>query len=322
MVDSRCVSHFDFHGLPLTVRTDHDRIRTAVESRFGQFVGTFRSGPGATFDIERCDDLGPRRSTMSGRPVYDTDLGEVLYCDEQDRLTIDCGSVFVDARLAEGLVVTGYEDSRDETLALAAHPLLTLPLMEICKRRGLFPLHAAAIARDGRAALIPAASGGGKTTLSIALGLAGNSFMSDDMVFLRGQGVGMDVFGFADELDITDTTAAMFAQLDHLVGKPTWGGRPKHQLRCEAIGMLPVPSASPALLVFPHLTHQPRSTTERMEPAEALLEIVPNVLLTDPLSSQAQLAMLGSLVETVPAVRLHLGTDLDDAVCVVEEILA
>ena len=54
---------------------------------------------------------------------------------------------------------------------------------------------------------------------------------------------------------------------------------------------------------------------------EALLELAPNVLLTEPRSSQAHLDALAALVEASACYRLATGRDLDGAVRLLEGIV-
>lgn len=316
---------FDFHGLRIEVRSDNDVALGAIESRFRPFACEhLRPGradaPVAAFSITH--SATSLRSDPVGRPVYDTDLGEVLYRDDDDRLYIECGAVSVEADLSGGRVRTVYRSNEPETLALASHPLFTLPLLEICKRNGTFPLHAAGVVDDERAILIPAASGSGKTTLAIALARAGYGLLSDDMVFLRRGTSGIEVLSFPDELDITDATAAMFVETAHLEGLPLWGGRPKHQVRGEELGLDLAGCGRPALIVLPRLTHRPPTSFEDISASSALMEMVPNVLLTDDVSSQEHLDMLAELTASVPCVRCNLGTDLTAAVNAIAGLLA
>jgi hypothetical protein len=51
-----------------------------------------------------------------------------------------------------------------------------------------------------------------------------------------------------------------------------------------------------------------------LSPGEALLELAPNVLLTEARSSQAHLDVLAELVERSDCYRLATGTDLQGAV--------
>jgi hypothetical protein len=48
-----------------------------------------------------------------------------------------------------------------------------------------------------------------------------------------------------------------------------------------------------------------------MDPDEALLELVPNVLLTEAKSCRAHLDALGKLVKSTPCYRLETGRDFD-----------
>jgi hypothetical protein len=70
--------------------------------------------------------------------------------------------------------------------------------------------------------------------------------------------------------------------------------------------------------VFPRVAHAERSVLTPMEPAEALLELVPNVLLTEPRASQAHLDVRASLVECC---RLATGSDLERLPALFREVL-
>jgi hypothetical protein len=63
--------------------------------------------------------------------------------------------------------------------------LLTLVLTTGWRRAGWVPVHAAAVARDGVAAVLCAPSGGGKSTLTAALLAAGWRAVGDDKLLLR-----------------------------------------------------------------------------------------------------------------------------------------
>lgn len=327
----------DVHGLALDVHTDDDRIASAIESRFRPFLApiepTAPAGP--------VDPLDPRPHTVTvllrrhassserdrdgdgaGRVVYDSEIGDVRYHEGTDTLTIRCDRVDVCADLRAGHVDIRYATGADDELALAAHPLLTLPLLELFKRRGRYSLHAACVADGGRGVLLAGESGAGKTTLTVALVLAGATFLSDDMVFLDAAGETVRVLGLPDELDLTDETVQLFEPLHHLFGRPTWGGRPKHQIRAEDALRVPVAlDSDPAVLFFPSVGSGVRTTVEPLPAADALVELVPNVLLTQATSSQCHLDALARLVTDVPAHRLRCGTDLDHAVATVRGVL-
>ena len=99
------------------------------------------------------------------------------------------------------------------------------------------------------ACLLAGMSGSGKSTLTAALVRAGWDFLSDDTVFIARRAGATWVWGFSDEIDCSDETAGMFAELRHLVGAPTLAGRDKHPVDVEEVfGVLPVRRAGLAPL--------------------------------------------------------------------------
>ena len=66
----------------------------------------------------------------------------------------------------------------------------------------------------------------------------------------------------------------------------------------------------PVALVLVEIADLDQSRLEPVDGAEALLDLVPNVLLTEPAASQAHLDALGDLVGSVPCHRLFAGRDL------------
>jgi hypothetical protein len=277
----------------------------------------------AVFDIRRSTVDASGLPADAGRIVYDSDLGEVRYHDRGDRLTIMCERAAVDAELAARTVAMRYATGRDDELALLAHPLFTLPLLELLKRTGRYSLHASCVAQGDRGLLIAGPSGSGKTTLSIALACAGLSFLSDDMVFLDPGGPELVVLAFPDELDVTDDTARRFEGLAHLPGRATWGGRPKHQVRAEeTLGAEILLRCRPGALVLPQLHDHVATTIEPCSAAEALVELVPNVLLTEPTTTQHHLDALGLLARTTPVYRAQVGTDHEQAAAAVRALVS
>ena len=74
-------------------------------------------------------------------------------------------------------------------------------------------------------------------------------------------------------------------------------GREKHGFRVEDVfGITPLTGCRPAVLLAPQVVAGPGSELEPLAPSEALIGLLPNVLLTDPVASQAHLDMLAALV--------------------------
>jgi hypothetical protein len=131
------------------------------------------------------------------------------------------------------------------------------------------------------------------------------------MVFLQHRASALEVWGFSDQIDVSDHTAAMFAELRHLIGRAELPGRAKHPVDAETTFSAPsVSRCRPAALVFPAISGERRSTLKATSPSVALRELVPNVLLTAAVPAQAHLDALAQLTQEVPCFSLSTGTDL------------
>jgi hypothetical protein len=293
---------YDFHGVRLLVHAQRPSVAEAVDARLRHF----RSAPASGRHDIAIELTEGRRSTpaVTGRPVYDTPFGPVTYDDATDQLWSDCGGqAWLDVHAGAGLA---HLQAPDESW-LISHPLLTIALVELLKRRALFALHAAAMATsDGAVVLFPGASGAGKTTLALGLLRQGWGFLADDMVFLNDS----TVLGFPDEVDVSDDTVALFPEIAPGLHRPPAGNRAKRPLLVEdAFDTCPVRRGRPAAIVLPEVGAGDVSRLAPIGPDEALVALAPNVLLTDHAASQAHLDALGALVRSVPCFRLETGRD-------------
>jgi hypothetical protein len=260
----------------------------------------------------------------SSRRVYDFAGGEVSYDDTCDRLTIMAGDrVCAVCEPATGQTRVFVVSPQPSDLYLLSHPVLTLVLMEMLKRRSLYPLHAAGLALDGQGVLLAGTSGAGKSTLSVALARGGFSFLSDDTVFLEADAPGWRVRAFPDQIDLCPDATELFPELRQIAVDILPAGWQKRQIRAEAVYGTPISwDVRPRTLIFPTVHGTPTSALRPLSPEEALLELVPNVLLTDAFVSQQHLNALAGLVEQCTCYRLDTGRDLDDAVTVVRGAIA
>jgi hypothetical protein len=313
---------YDLHGVRLAV-TGWEEAAAALHGRLEALpVGTDGEpdlvfeigwGPEAAIGLER-----PER----GRPVYEPPVGEVLFDDAADRIWIGLGP---DRRAvcepARGRARLWARHGSGEDLWLLSHPLFTLPLVEMLKRRGLWALHAAGLLWNGTAVILPGASGSGKSTLTLALVRAGFGFLGDDTLFLKPGPGGLRLLAFPDEVDLTDETAAFFPELGPLRAEPRREGWRKRRLRAEETYEAPLATeVAPGLLVFPRISGRDESAVAPMEPGEALIELASNVLLTEPASSQAHLDALAALTAASSCWRLETGRDLDAAVRLLRDL--
>jgi hypothetical protein len=307
------VAHFTaFGGLGIRVQANDRAVVVQLSSRLRRFTAPAEEHADVCFDFQLITarqnhaiqpPSGPTRS------VYDPPEGEVLYAPASDQLYVDLADrvrLLCSPELGE--VRVSYRPEPHDTW-LAAHPLFTLALVEILKRRERYSIHAAGLSIDGKALLLAGESGAGKSTLALGLVRAGFDFLGDDTCFLAPELDGVRVCAFPDEVDLTEETIGLFAELSviPLVGA---GHTSKRQLLPELVyAMHFVDECTPRLIVFPSVAHRDRSTLRRVDPAAALLRLAPNVLLTDAASSQAHLYQLAALVRQSECYALETGRD-------------
>jgi hypothetical protein len=292
---------YAFHGLTLEVAIPIE----AVHARFASLPPS-DGAPDVSFEIG--NGFG---RPAGARTVYEPPVGEVVYQDAGDLLYLEHGPrLRVLADPGAGRVRFSVGEVEGEELWILSHPLISVPMMELLKRRGLFGVHAAGAALGGRALVLAGTSGSGKSTLSLALARAGLDFLGDDTLFLAE---GLKVLAFPDEIDLTEQTAGFFPELPEITARTTPGWR-KRQLRAEqAFGARIAWECEPAVLVFPRVSGRPRSELREIGAGEALFELAPNVLLTHPGASQAHLDALAELARASRCYRLETGTDLEEA---------
>jgi hypothetical protein len=317
---------FLFHGLTLSFTSDNAALLEAITSRFSAFSGSATSSPDLTFEFctSTSHTLGP--PTGEGRPIYNTPHGDVLYFAESDTLYLTHqDDIRVKCDLKTSRVQVSVLESSSDKVWLLSHPIVTLPLLELLKRKGFYSVHAAGLCQGEGSLLLVGSSGAGKSTLTVALLQAGYGFQGDDMLFLDsvllGSTNGLRVNAFPDELDLTDNTLAMLKPLRDLkLSKRP--GAPKYSLQAkDHLGAKVVPRSTPKVLVFPRVVAQPDSQLLAMRGDEALLELLPNVLLTEARSSQAHLNALTQLAKTCRCFRLHTGQNLESAVALLAPLL-
>jgi hypothetical protein len=301
-------------------------LLAAIHGRLEPFV----VDEAATCDLAVSFTRSPERSNghampvPAGRRVYDFPNGHVQYDDEQDVLTIAVGDrIRAICEPAAGHARITVDSPTDADLWLLSHPVLSLVLMEVLKRRGFFPVHAAGLALDGRGVLLAGTSGAGKSTLSVALARGGFDFLSDDTVFLEADPSGWRIRSFPDQVDLCADAVGLFPELQTVAEAGRTAGWPKWQIRPERFYGASIPAGvPPRVLIFPSVCGTPTSVLTPLAPAEALHELAPNVLLTDAGTSQRHLDALAGLVAQCACYRLAAGRDLDDAVGVVRGAMA
>jgi hypothetical protein len=253
------------------------------------------------------------RPPRSARSIYQFQRGEVAYLSDSDQLYVDFdGRARVMSNLGRGEVRLSFLREDPYSLWLAAHPLFTVPLVELLKRRGLYGLHAAGVCMSGKGLLLTGPCGSGKTTLALALLRAGFDFLGDNTLFLTAGPEGLRVLAFPDEADVTDETLCLFPELQERVAASESPQRAKRRVQAEVFYRSTIAwSCTPAAIIFPHVARTATSVLTSIGPDEALLQLLPNILQTDVRSTQAHLDMLAMLASLGRCYRLDAGRDFE-----------
>ena len=319
---------YDLQGIGLVVGSEAAPVTEAIDRRLQSFAGDApASGPRLRLDYLVRRDGEPSRLAAPpdppGRPVYDAPGGEILYDAASDTLHADLHGIRLRCNAAAGVACMESEEFAGRSLYLATHALATVCLIELLKRHSRFNLHAACLAHDGRGVLIAGPSGAGKSTLAIALMRDGLALLADDMAYITRTRGAVEVLAFPDALGVTEQTAERFPELRVHLAQPAPDGFPKRLVR------LTTPATSeqvwrcvPDALIFPDIVTTGPSRLLDLDPGEALLRLVPDVLLTQPAAAQAHLASLAALLAQVSCHVLRAGPDIAASAGLVRSVLA
>jgi hypothetical protein len=290
------------HGLVLRVTCDVPAVLNGVRARLEHLPVV----PDEKADLLVHYDLArpPHDRPADGRTVYESQEAEAVYSPAEDALyafhragpTMRCAAALGQAE------ITGSSSPSDDAWVLT-RPLPTLALMELVRRCGLFPLHAACLARNDSGVLVCGPSGSGKSTLTLALLERGLDFLGDDLVFLDHSDQELRALGFPDELGLTENVRNVLPFVDAAVDLTAPTGWPKARASLQQLAPVAavVSSCRPSLLVVLSEAATP-GAFEEIDADQALLELLPSILLTEPATCAAHLEALAALTDAAATI--------------------
>ncbi len=174
-------------------------------------------------------------------------------------------------------------------------------------------IHAAAIEKHGRVAILPAPPGSGKSTLTAGLIQRGWRLLSDELTLIGSDGL---IQGIARPVSLKNQSIAVIRQFapDATIGRvvnDTIKGTVAH-LRAPADSVTRVlERAQPGWVIFPKYTAQAAATMHPMARTDAFMELAQNAFNYSLLASDG-FTRLSGLMDAVTAYRFEY-SNLDEA---------
>lgn len=298
------------HGITFDFSSEDEELRRRIRgvlSAYGFPLGAASEETDGSLNVEAVDTLPPlpkglRKVGVDNNGVAVWQGGDLFCLRTPDAMfTID-----LVAKRAEGYVMA--------TAVGAPVMWLTLWSLNLFLRcYHFYPLHAAALTRNGGPGLIATgASGSGKSTLACNLLREGWKFLSDDTVLLHPSADGIDVYAFRTNFSLREDSRDLFPELlSHGRERPT--GERKHWIPVRTLyPEQATDHCTPRVLLFPELSDRPESRLVPVSPVEALHCLVGQSALVRFRRDWAEehLALLVQLTHQAQSFKLEAGQDL------------
>jgi hypothetical protein len=321
---------YDVHGIRVALRTDSAAVAAGAERALADLPcrSATASGDGvlATVQMDLRAGAVPFRVPEEALPQFRHAQvrcyrhgGELWYESSDATVVLDPESGTAEGHLSPaGAIPSGQWRAQGDAV-------FTFSLLELLRHRGLFHLHAAGLARDGRGVLLAGNTGAGKSTLTVSLVRAGWDFLSDDAVLLRTSPEGVEALSLPSEFHLDPTLAERFPELAPLADRQGYGSGEKRAFRpVEIYERQPIAACVPSLLLFPQIA--PGATrAQTLTPTQALTALIRSsaLVLLDERVAAPHLDALKRLVSQCRCYWLYHGPDaLEDPTCIPELIEA
>ncbi len=297
-------------GFPLRLVTDSPAVRAAAEEAFGGF-GPAEPGPDPAFTLRLFAHDAHDAGGAEGPPVLRVD-GPLVY------QTTGPGSTLVLDRAAGH----GFGYFAPATLADRASfrwHFLDLALFFLLEARGFLGFHGAALARAGRALLLRAPSGGGKSTLAYAASRRRFQALAEDLVWLAPDAAA--VWGMPWTFHLLLDAARLFPEVAGAAPAARGNGESKIAVDLERLRPgSTVASAAPAGVLFLRRAPGAPSRLEPVAPAAAWED-----WLAGAASREREVpgydGRIRELLRALPAWRLAMGDGVEEALDLLEPLL-
>jgi len=322
---SVCGRRFFISGVELRLETDSDEALTAGTTLLEHFG--LERGPVSTVEGPPVQLRVTRRPPSPPSPEAEVVARHfnLVVRSAGDVLFIDDGRAAVRIDLAAGDAVLHTAAWPTGPAAGRPYLIVVYTLLTLLRRRGLVPLHAAAVERAGEGVLMVAPSGSGKSTLSLVLLQDGWNVVSDDSVLLH-----LDAFGHVSARGLRRdlflrTPEDDFPELVDLWTSSPELDRGKRRLVIERRFPDRVTrTCDPSCILFPEIKD---AATSRLVPCptdEVLFRLLDHSTIADlePGAARSHIGVLGALTRQTRAFVLEAARDLLDDPGSLDRLLA
>lgn len=220
-------------------------------------------------------------------------------------VALDCWDIDVPARAAE---------SDQQAIIADVLDLLELVLTTAWRRAGWIPMHAGAVAKANRCAILAAPSRGGKTTLTVAMLCHGWSTLGDDSLLVRRLGDGQgQVWSLQDRMNLDPRTQKWFPEVGNLSQLPPYSiWSDKRRVAVESIwqGQMGIHAEATHLVQIQRCPDRRMTCTYPLGQSEILSVLLSQTVIPqDRTEAKPILSVLAALARQLRGFRLELGED-------------
>lgn len=249
----------------------------------------------------------PDAAAPAGKPLFESNGLEALQTSRGYQ--VRCGPCWMDLDLAEARGAACLGAAFRHLTPHRQRGFLQLAFLLATARFGAYALHAAALSRDGRGVLAFGDSGGGKTTLALAMLAQGWHCVSDDVVLLRRGESAIEAHAFGRGFSCTADTLSRHPGLH-----PIWPLREGKLLAGidARFGENMRTLCRPALIARCEIAHVAHTEIRKIDSATAMAGLLRQspAVLADRSIVAGQLGILRELCVQSQAVCLLLGRDV------------
>jgi hypothetical protein len=310
------ITYWSVHNLVLEVRQPEDRARCGLAALLRDLnfdVSVAAGRPRFVLDVEHT--VAPSLRLDEGQPILQVDGMKCI--ESGDHLLLTDGASSLELDRARGYGRAFLAPRFFDRPEIWRRKFWTFGLLKLLRSTGMYSLHAAGLVPphhdDSRGWLIVARCGGGKSTLTLGLVMAGWRFLSDDAVLLRRSPAGIEALALRTGFYVNSGEELHYPGITATSAVPDQSGGMRRRLEVRtALPAQYVPSCRPEILLFSHIGPD-RETFVAPLPRERTLPLLLEAggpQLLDRRDSAGQLAVIVDLARQARSYEVSAGPDL------------